>query len=381
MNILFLASRSDWHVDLWTKYFTESNNVFLFSDREDYLLNQEYKNVTCVESESLFGRFLNRYKIKSHRLHQLNKIISAKFYAKNIDAIVEKYKIDIIHAHSLYYGYLTSLLNNRAPVVFTPMGSDIILHAQTNKIYSYMAFKAFKKAKITTGDSLLLQRQGFKVGAKRDKNFIIQNGVDTKIFFPRKNKLAEIYGVDSDEILIFSPRGITPIYNIDIIVDALNLLITEGYRIKCMFSYAFGDEYSKSIRRKIKKYGIEKNVIWLGYLSYSEMADHYNAADIIVSVPSSDSSPKSVYEAMFCKKPIVISDLEWSHELLGDSECLERVKVRDYKQLFLSIEKIIINPKHSKNLADESFIAAHKYFNYHKNMVEMEKIMKMEIYE
>jgi len=375
VNILFIGSRSDWHVDLWAKHFTKDHQVYLFSDKEEYLTNQAYHNITVIESEGVFGRILNLFKFKSHKWYQLNKLVSVSVYAKRVDAVIDKYDIDIVHAHSLYYGYLASFIKSNTTIVFTPMGSDIILHAQNNRLYQHMAFNAFKKAHVTTGDSLLLQKQGYKVGAKKDNNYIIQNGVDTSIFFPKENNIAQQYGVDQDEILIFSPRGITPIYNIDIIVDALNLLIKKGYRIKCMFSFAFGDEYSDRIRKKIKEYDIESYVIWLGCLSYIEMADHYNAADIIVSIPSSDSSPKSVYEAMFCKKPIVVSDLEWSYELLGDCDCLERASVRDPDQLVASIEKIIIDPVYSQKLAKNSLLAAHKYFDYEKNMIQMEKIM------
>ena len=49
-----------------------------------------------------------------------------------------------------------------------------------------------------------------------------------------------------------------------------------------MFSYAFGDEYIDQIKNQVKKYKLENHVIWLGCLSYVEMADHYNAADIVV---------------------------------------------------------------------------------------------------
>jgi len=381
VNILFIGSRSDWHVDLWAKYFTKNNQVYLFSDKEDYLLNQAYQNITIIESEGLFGRILNLFKLKSHKWYQLNKLVSVSVYAKRVDAVIDKYDIDIVHAHSLYYGYLASFIKSNVTIVFTPMGSDIILHAQNNRLYRHMALNAFKKAHITTGDSLLLQKQGYKVGAKKDNNYIIQNGVDTSIFFPKENNIAQQHGVDQDEILIFSPRGITPIYNIDVIVDVLNLLIKKGYRIKCMFSFAFGDEYSDRIREKIREYDIESYVIWLGCLSYIEMADHYNAADIIISIPSSDSSPKSVYEAMFCKKPIVVSDLEWSYELLGDCGCLERASVRDSDQLLASIEKIIIDPVYSQKLAKNSLLAAHKYFDYEKNMIQMEEIMATKVYE
>ena len=89
-------------------------------------------------------------------------------------------------------------------------------------------------------------------------------------------------------------------------LDALSMLKDKGYGIKCMFSYAFGDNYLSFLKEQIIRLDINDNVIWLGYLDYEQMAEHYNAADIIISIPSSDSSPKSVYEAMFCKKPVIV---------------------------------------------------------------------------
>ena len=40
-------------------------------------------------------------------------------------------------------------------------------------------------------------------------------------------------------------------------------------------------------------------------------------ADVCVSIPSSDSSPRSVWEAMACGCPVVISDLPWVRELIA----------------------------------------------------------------
>jgi glycosyltransferase involved in cell wall biosynthesis len=375
VNILFIGSSSDWHVDLWVQYFSDKHNVYLFSDKEDYLNKQPYQGVTVIESEGWFARILNFLKVKSHKAYQFNKLIFVKYYAKNVDDCIDDYDIDIVHAHSLYYGYLSSYIKSNVPVIFTPMGSDVILHAQSNRVYRYMARKAFSRANITTGDSLLLQKKGYNVGAKRENNYVIQNGVDTSIFFPRDNSIAQEYGVKHNEVLLFSPRGITTIYNINIIVDALYMLISNNYKVKCMFSYAFGNEYSERIKRKIKKYGIENNVIWLGSLSYNNMADHYNAADIVISIPSSDSSPKSVYEAMFCKKPIVVTDLEWSHELLDDAICLERVPVKDAEESYKAIAHLIDDEAYRLKIADNALIEAIKYFSYTDNMKEMEMIM------
>ena len=59
---------------------------------------------------------------------------------------------------------------------------------------------------------------------------------------------------------------------------------------------------------------LEDYIIWQRNIDPNKMAKIYNASDIVISIPDSDSSPASVYEAMFCKKPVIISDLEWSNE-------------------------------------------------------------------
>jgi glycosyltransferase involved in cell wall biosynthesis len=48
------------------------------------------------------------------------------------------------------------------------------------------------------------------------------------------------------------------------------------------------------------------------------MADVYRAADVVVSIPSSDSSPRSVWEALACGRPVVVSDLSWARDELED---------------------------------------------------------------
>jgi glycosyltransferase involved in cell wall biosynthesis len=375
LNILFLASSADWHVDLWSRYFTNTNKVFLFSDKENYLPRQEFKNITVIESSGFFGWLLNSIKSKSHLLFQINKIVSIYYFSRKIRKIILDQKIDVIHAHSLYFGYLSSFIKLDIPIVFTPQGSSIIIHAQKNYIYGKMAEKAYNAASLITGDSLIIQNKGYLVGAKKQNNIIIQNGVDTKIFFEKNNNFKKRYNMEKDEILIFSPRAITPLYNIDVIIESLNLLKLNNYKFKCMFSFAFGGEYSKKLREKVSKLNLEKNIIWLGYIDYAEMAKYYNASDIVVSIPSSDSSPKSVYEAMFCKKAIIISNLEWSYEILPEDNVVVRVEPKNSGSLFRALEKLINDIDYRMEIAKNAKELAHKYFNYAKNMELMEGYM------
>ena len=375
MKILSLSSSSDWHIDLWTQYFTKVHSVYLFSDKEDYLTDQPFENVNVSNSAGILGGVFNFFAFKNHKLFQLNKLISARYYARKIDNLINNENIEIVHAHNLYYGFVTSFLKSDVPVIFTPMGSDIIIHSQNNVIYKYMARKAFKKALAVTSDSLLLQKRGFEVGAKPKKNYIIQNGVDSSIFYPKNNSLKKDFHLGEGEFLIFSPRALTPLYNIHIILDALHKLKQSDYKFKCMFSFAYGGQYQLELKRKISALGLENNIIWLGHIKYEDMQMYYNACDVVVSVPSSDSSPKSVYEAMFCGKPVIISDLEWSYEILDDLECVCRVDVGNANHLADSIKRIISDNNYTKIITKNSLEIARNHFDYEANMIKMEKIM------
>ena len=192
MKILFLASIGDFHVDVWTKYFTKNNLVYLFCEKGTHLKEQDYKNVVKIKSNGVLGWFLNKLELKSHFLFQLNKLISVKIFAKEILKIIKEYEIQIIHAHSLYYGFLSSNIKTNIPIIFTPMGSDILINANRSYIYKYMALRAYEKADIVTGDSLLKQKQGYLFGANKLHNYIIQNGVMKNIFYPKKIILKKI---------------------------------------------------------------------------------------------------------------------------------------------------------------------------------------------
>ena len=379
MNILFLASSSDFHVDKWVKYFNENNKTFLFSDSQNYLEDQKFYNVKIFKSSGYLGFFLNCINSKKKKLFQINKLISVMKFAREIDCIVKKYNINIIHAHSLYFGYLNYYIKSQIPKVFTPMGSDIIIHSQNNYIYKNMAKKAYIGSDIITGDSIFLQKKGFILGAKKENNYIIQNGVDTNIFYLKKNNFKQKLDLNESDLLLFSPRGLDPIYNIKKIIYSIKILVDKKVRLKCIFAYGFGDKYYESLNKIVNNLNLEDYIIWLSNIDLYEMAKIYNASDIVISIPNSDSSPASVYEAMFCKKPVIISDLEWSNEYFKNRKNVFKIKEINSKELAKEIEHVISSPNKTKIITENAYKIVKKFFDYRKNMKKLENIMEMKI--
>ena len=101
-----------------------------------------------------------------------------------------------------------------------------------------------------------------------------------------------------------------PLYNPRVIVDAFELLAGELPDLRLVLKHMATQHPSIGPLR------YPDRVHLIGHVPYAQMVQWYQAADVCVSVASSDSSPRSVWEAMASGTPCVISDLPWVHELI-----------------------------------------------------------------
>ena len=110
--------------------------------------------------------------------------------------------------------------------------------------------------------------------------------------------------------MILSPRSLMPLYNPRVIVEAFELLADELPDLQLVLKHMGTD------RPPVGPLRHPDRVHVVGHVPYERMVDWYQAADVCVSVASSDSSPRSVWEAMASGTPCVVSDLPWVHELI-----------------------------------------------------------------
>jgi glycosyltransferase involved in cell wall biosynthesis len=99
-----------------------------------------------------------------------------------------------------------------------------------------------------------------------------------------------------------------PLYNPRVIVEAFELLADELPDLRLVLKHMSTEQPPVGPLRHPDRVHV------IGHVPYAQMADWYRAADVCVSVASSDSSPRSVWEAMASGTPCVLSDLPWVHE-------------------------------------------------------------------
>lgn len=200
----------------------------------------------------------------------------------------------VYHAHSMYYLWLGWAAG--IEYVGTPQGSDVLIKPFRSKLFRYFAVKSLKAAKAITVDSVIMKQKVFELSGV--DAYIIQNGIDL-------DDIQHYAQNDGENILrnrILSIRGFTPLYRIKEIAKARNSSLTLTQRgITYLYPF-YEDSYKKEVLQLFNT-----NDQDLGRVTRERMYEFLVGSQLVLSIPYSDSSPRSVYEAIFCGCAVAIS--------------------------------------------------------------------------
>ena len=214
-------------------------------------------------------------------------ILIKRFDKRNLNSIY--------HAHSMYYLWLAAAAN--VEFIGTPQGSDILVKPFKSKIYKTLSIWAMKSAKYITVDSEKMRDKVFEISAVKAK--IIQNGIDIKAIekfsfsLPKKDLIRD---------RLVSIRGFSPLYRIEELLIARNIENNaKDFPISLIYPF-----YENEYKQKTLKY-LTANDEDLGRVNRTQMYELLFESQLVISIPSSDSSPRSVYESIFCGSAVAIT--------------------------------------------------------------------------
>lgn len=156
---------------------------------------------------------------------------------------------------------------------------------------------------------------------------------DIKYFFCNEILRNEFYKNEwshkkHEKYSIFLSQSTYPIKGLHYVLEAMNIIVRKypltklyisGKNITLQSSIMEKikiTSYGKYISKLIKKYDLEKNVIFTGELDEIEMCKRFLKSNAFVSASSIENSPNSVGEAMMLGVPIVASDVGGVKNLL-----------------------------------------------------------------
>lgn len=315
-DVIFLGSSRCFHTMDWynaaLKISPQNPPVFITDliEGEGYqkLLNENdmpFRKLFIIDSILYNGqsRFGNIWR-------NLVKLLFIPLQVLKLRLLLNEFNDPIIHAHTMYYAVLARL--SGAKFIATAQGDELLVRPQNSSFYFNFAKFGLEKARYVIVDSSAMKdaaKSLYDIDAK-----IVQYGIDLKAIQSKfkdglkskaKSKFVSMRGIDSNyqNIEILKGRDLNHGPSITFCYP----FVEQGYFEEFKDHLRDGDEI-------------------LGRLNRDQLHTLLNEAVLSFSIPKSDSSPRSVYEAIFCGSPVAATDLTWI-ETLPDSMRSRVIKV------------------------------------------------------
>jgi glycosyltransferase involved in cell wall biosynthesis len=226
-----------------------------------------------------------------------------------IRGLIRELRPDVVHAHWFPgFGFFATLAG-ASPLVVMAWGSDVYrADFRQELVNRYVA----RRADLIMTDSAALIDRILDLGAASERMLLVNWGVDLETFHPDSGgraALLERLGLGPGPVIL-SPRSLSPIYNPATILEAFGRVGDRHPDAQLVL------KHMAVTQPDLGELPHADRVRLVGHVPYEAMADYYRAADVCVSIPSSDSSPRSAWEALACGCPLIVSDLPWVHELI-----------------------------------------------------------------
>lgn len=324
-NILYICTPDSIHDQKWMRYFADQKNkfsVFAIGETQNHKseITQQLlaNNITLLEPIESFSI--------SHPISTLKSI-------RQLNAVIRTHNIDIVHVlfaapYALWINFIT------IPSIITTRGSDVLvvipellsrvgLKGLYFKLLFYLFRRSFQKAKyITCTSSKQIDKINDLFQVKN--SILIKTGVEVEAI-SKIDKPEFLSSGIKNKKFVFSPRFMSPIYNIHYQIEALALLdksIIEKYVFVFTKGKLFDAHYYKKQLESLAllKDSIKLNFLVLDYLDQESLWMHLKNAALVLMTPISDGTPNSALETMAAKTPLIISDLPlYDVDLFGNA--------------------------------------------------------------
>lgn len=320
-------------------YFKENSSLYVYSN--------EYIKLKHYFEESKANIYEGNYK-KNIYLH-----------IKSLLEIIDKNKIDIVQTQFTMgelLGGIIKILRPNIKLIVAFVGSSSptgIKNILVSKIYTYPDAFVYisnyvKNEKIKAFPKL-----------RNKNNYTIYNGTSIKNHNEYFNNIKDLR-IKSPSIL--SIAGLTEIKNIDILIDAIELIIKKN---KKAYLYIAGDGPRKEyLLKKIKNKKLDDYIFLLGYRK--DTKELLENTDIFVHSCSIEGFGIAVIEAMILEKPIIVSNAGALPELIDNNKSGLIVDPFNKDQWAKAIVNLLENPNKAKEIAIESKKKAEKEFSIEK---------------
>jgi len=310
-------------------------------------------------------------------------------YANQIRKILQNTKPDILHAHFAYAeGWVAYLAktssSHKPPLVVTLHGYDIQTEPTCNYgIRLYRQYDALVKKVLNNADAIIapstaMYREAQKIVENPDKVHLIYNGVDTTRFHPSLDgkKIKEQYDLHS-KFVVFTARHHRCVYGLEYLIRSAPMVLKK--RNDVVYIIGGDGPLRPHLINLAKALGVEKHIIFTGYIPRDQISHYYAASDVVVVPSLQEGWGLVVTEAMATGKPVIGTKVGGILDQIIDGYNGFLVPPRDPEAIAQKILHLSENPekikemgKRARQLAEEKFdieIRAKKIVTLYKELL------------
>jgi glycosyltransferase involved in cell wall biosynthesis len=285
MKICFVGDTGSIHTQRWVTWFAERHEVAVVATARDQHL-EEYK-VATLPARAVPG----------------TRLLS---WARAVRYVVSRYRPDVLHCHYINEAGWLGASTRFHPLVVTAWGSDLYRAPSESRLARRLNPWTVRAADWVTCDSFDQASVMRSWGANSDRVSVIGWGVDRDAFNPGVDGRpfrAELRIPDRAPVIL-SPRQWQSNSNIPSIIAAHASLADDVYLILKAFPGRPADG-AVDVERALSTSPARDRVRVVGDLRPDQLPALYAAADVVVSLCTTDGTPASVLESMAIGRPVI----------------------------------------------------------------------------
>jgi L-malate glycosyltransferase len=281
--------------------------------------------------------------------------------------IVKKLQPDIFHAHyASSFGFLASFVDHPRKVL-SVWGNDIIIFPTRNVINKSIILRSLTNVHNITATSEYLKRVLLAFKCALPPITIIPFGIDTSMF-------SYVERTSSKEIKIGIAKHLDPIYGVDNLIRAFQILLKKYNNIKLIIAgTGFKDaEY----RRLVNQLGISNKVDFSGYIEYARMPEFLASLDIAAMPSRSDTESFGVaaLEASATGLPVVATNAGGIPEVVVDGVTGFMAEKENESQIAQYLERLIQDPDLRRRMGIAGRKMVEERYRWEDNLQSMQNL-------
>lgn len=292
MRICLLSNAASVHVQRWASYFVKR-------DHEVHVVSFDPGSIPGATVHHVWWW---------PRVKQIGYLLALP----RIRRVLDRIHPDVLHAHyAISYGVLGALSGFK-PLAIGVWGSDVLISPGKSRVRWTILEHALRRADLITSLAEHLTRVLIARGISEEKIETLPFGVDTQLFH-RDPKLRNCKEID-----IICTRNFSRVYNIELLLRALAILVAEKPDLKCVLA---GDgPRRESLKALARQLAINRNITWLGWISSNDLAMWLQRSKVYVSPSLSDGTSTALTEAMACGCFPIVLDIPANRPWITDGK-------------------------------------------------------------